>query len=480
MDSLNPIKQILDKAQANPDHLTLFSHRLKMDSQTFVDTVKRVAAKLRSAGLKPGQVVGLKLEPEMQAVFVAAVMHEAAVSFAATRTIVESYSNDIDFVISNSNEWEYTSKNFIYVEDQWLESLAAINHKIESNSFESGEELALLVFSSGTTGVPKGVEFSVSDIFHRTSSSAKNWLLPQPFFCELGLDTVSGIVNYFHSLLNGETYFVPSNAENNLKIIKEAKIVSIKTSPAKLIDLVALAKATDTPLNPVNQILVVGGLLSPKTAEGLSELTGAELFYLYGSTEAGSVTRGLYQREDPENVGSVIDGVILSLVDVNGEEVPNGVVGEIRMKTPYQSKRYWLLEQDDKSGFNDGWFSPGDAGVIDDHNQLRVTGRLDELINTAGTKLNPAVIDSKLMGYRGIDDLAAFGYKTEGSIQKRLGIAIVTSREISMENFRKFLLDEVPETNDFVILQVAEIPRNALGKPLRGELAVMYETHVAE
>ncbi len=479
MATLNPINQILDKAQANPEHRTLFSHRLKMDSKTFVDTVKRVAAKLRSEGLRPGQVVALKLEPEMQAVFVAAVMHEAAVSLAATKTIVESYPNDIDFVISNSNEWQLLSKNFIYVDDLWLESLAAVNSRIEPNSFQTEDDLALLVFSSGTTGIPKGVEFSVSDIFHRTSSSAKNWLLPQPFFCELGLDTVSGIINNFYSLLNGETYYVPSNAENNLEIIREAGIVSIKTSPAKLVDLVALAKKTNTRLDSVGQLLVVGGLLSPNTAEELSQISSAELFYLYGSTEAGSVTRGLYKKEDPENVGSVIDGVVLSIIDEHGEEVPNGVVGELRMKTPYQSKRYWLLEPDGKSGFHDGWFSPGDTGVIDEHNQLRVTGRLDELINTAGTKLNPAVIDSKLITYRGIDDLASFGYKTEGSIQKRLGIAIVTSGEISMENFRKFLLDVIPETNDFVIVQVPQIPRNALGKPLRRELAAMYESQGA-
>jgi acyl-coenzyme A synthetase/AMP-(fatty) acid ligase len=470
---------MLGNALTNPEHVTLFSHRLKMDSKTFADTVKRVAAKLRSAGLKPGQVVALKLEPEMQAVFVAAVMHEAAVSLAATKTIVENYSNVIDFVISNSSEWQSISKTFIYVDEQWLEGLAAVNNKIEPNSFESQNDLALLVFSSGTTGIPKGVEFSLSDIFHRTSSSAKNWLLPQPFFCELGLDTVSGIINYFYSLLNGQTYYVPSNAENNLELIKEAGIVSIKTSPAKLVDLLNLAIKTNTRLDAISQLLVVGGLLSPNTAEELSQISNAELYYLYGSTEAGSVTRGKYKREDPENVGSVIDGVSMSIVDDNGLEVSKGTVGELRMRTPYQSKRYWLIEPDGKTGFNDGWFSPGDAGVLDQDNQLRVTGRLDELINTAGTKLNPAVIDSKLIGYRGIDDLASFGYRSEGQIQKRLGIAIATSTEISMENFRKFLLDVVPETNDVVIVQVPHIPRNALGKPLRMELAAIYESHGA-
>jgi acyl-coenzyme A synthetase/AMP-(fatty) acid ligase len=479
METLNPITQILERAKSNPEHVTLFSHRLKMDSKTFADTVKRVAARLRSAGLRPGQVVALKLEPEMQAIFVAAVMHEAAVSLAANKTIVENYSNDIDFVISNSHEWQSISRKFIYVDDLWLESLAAVNHRIEPNNFASEHDLALLVFSSGTTGIPKGVEFSVSDILHRTSSSAKNWLLPQPFFCELGLDTVSGIIYYFYSLLNSQTYYVPSNAENNLEIIKEAGIVSIKTSPAKLVDLVNLARKTNTRLDAISQLLVVGGLLSPNTAEDLSQIGKAELHYLYGSTEAGSVTRGKYKREDPENVGTVIDGVFLSIVDDNGQEVSNGTIGELRMKTPYQSKKYWLLEPDGKAGFNDGWFSPGDAGVLDEDNQLRVTGRLDELINTAGTKLNPAVIDSKLIGYRGIDDLASFGYRSEGQIQKRLGIAIVTTSEISMENFRKFLLDVVPEANDFAIVQVPEIPRNALGKPLRMELAAMYEAHGA-
>ena len=450
-----------------------------MDASTFLDTVKRVAAKLRAQGLRPNQVVGLKLEPEMQAVFVAAVMHEAAVSLSATKSILENYSGDIDLVVTNSTEWQALAKNLIVVDDDWLASLGGVNSKIEPNDFDSDDALALLVFSSGTTGVPKGVEFTVSDVPRRAAASAKNCIPLQPFFSELGLDTVSGILAYFHHLLNGETHYLPSNAQTNLQIISEAKIRALVTSPAKLIDLSALAKEENIRLDSVQQVLVMGGLLSPKIAQDFAQVCDAQIKYIYGSTEVGAVTRGNYDPQNPECVGEPLEGAFVSVVDEHSIEVANGDSGELRMRTDYQSRTYWRLDLQGQTGFHDGWFIPGDTGLIDSNNRIWITGRVDELVNTAGAKLNPALIDSKLLGYRGIKDLAAFGYNVPDQIHKSLAIAIVTSAEISIENFREHLLDVVPETNDIVIVQVTEIPRNALGKPMRKQLAQMFETHTA-
>jgi acyl-coenzyme A synthetase/AMP-(fatty) acid ligase len=476
----NPFEIIADHSKSQPDRLALYSSRLSMSYSVFIDTVKRVAAKLRAEGLRPGQVVGLRLDAELQAVFVAAVLHEAAVSFAATRSILESYSENIDLVIAAESDWRGIAKKLIVIDEDWLAGLASINKNITAMPFESEDSLALLVFSSGTTGVPKGVEFSIADVYRRTQAASSNWMPSEPFFSELGLDTVSGIQTYYYCLLQGKTYFVPLDATNNVQVIQNAGIRSIKTSPAKLADLLQAAVNRNTHFTKLEQVQVAGGLLSPLTASKISEVSQAKLIYLYGSTEAGTVTRGIYDPSDPECVGQVVEGAEVRITDEAGREVPGGTAGELRMRTPYQARRYWKSGESGSTGFSDGWFIPGDTGVIERGLGLRITGRVDELVNAAGIKLNPAAIDSRLMGYRGVSDIASFGYTVPGEIQKSLGIAVVTRGGISMERLRDRVLEVVPEISDIVIIAVNEIPRNALGKPLRKTLAKNYESRIGE
>lgn len=474
----NPIRQILAFAETKPLATAVVGTRLNLNYKTFASTVLRFAAQLRAEGVRPGHVVGLRLRAELQAVAVAAVMHEAATSFAATRPIIDGYEREIDFVITEDSGWLASPAKAIVVNADWLASLGAINHQIEPMDFDSAQSLALLVFSSGTTGVPKGVEFSIDDIRRRTAAAEKNWMPFHPFFAELGLDTVSGIQAYLWSLINGETYFLSGTSADNLQLISDNAIQSIKTSPSKLADLVAAAVAANTRLDGLKEVQVAGGLLSPKTARALAVISTAKLQYLYGSTEAGTVTKGAYQVADPECVGQVVSEAEVKITDDDGKTLPNGTGGCLNLRTPYQAKGYWQTRENTKTGFQFGWFMPGDTAILSETGQLTVTGRIDELINAAGIKLNPAVIDAKLLGYRGIQDLASFGYLEPGAVHKQLGVAIVTNEPISIEQFQHRLKEAVPETNQIVIMNVAEIPRNALGKPLRRQLAQAYESEL--
>ena len=474
--SQNPIKEIFSFAESRPEQPAIVGARLNLNYKTFASTVKRFAAKLRSEGLRPGHVVGLRLRPELQAVAVAAVMHEGAISFAATSNIVESYSDSIDFVITDNTNWLSTKREVISVTADWIASLGSINIQVEILDFASPDSLALLVFSSGTTGVPKGVEFTIDSIRRRTDAAAKNWMPFHPFFAELGLDTVSGIQTYFWSLLHGETYYLPGSSKDNLRVIQDNGIRSIKTSPSKLIDLVAAATLAGERLGGLNEVQVAGGLLSPPTAIGLAAVSSAELNYLYGSTEAGTVTKGRYNAADPEAVGKVVAEAEVRITDESGQTLGAGQNGFLNLRTPYQATKYWLADESLNTGFQGGWFVPGDTAVVDAAGNLRVTGRIDELINAAGLKLNPSVIDSKLHGYRGVQDLATFGYEEPGSLHKQLGLAVVIESSISFKRLQARVKEVVPEISQVAILRVDEIPRNALGKPLRGQLAKLFQS----
>ena len=471
---VNPVRDIFSWAETAPQALAFKSTRLEMTYSVFAETVRRVAAKLRQSGLKPGDVVGLRLAPELQAVFIAAVMHEGAVSFAAKKSNVEAYRNHIQHLLTDDMQFAPSQPSRQLISPEWLASTASLNAAIVPNDFASEEDLALLVFSSGTTGTPKGVAFSIASLRKRIDSAHSNWMPQKPFLSELALDTVSGIQTYFYNLFHGETYLISTDAKSTIALVESTGVRSIKTSPAKLLNLAAEAQELGTRLEGLLTIQVAGGLISRHLGSQAATAFGAKLRYLYGSTEVGTVTSGEFEPDRNNMVGKILSEAKVEIVDGDHRPLPAGTTGSIRIKTPYQATDYWQNPQKSATGFIDGWFYPGDTGTIDAKGQLLVNGRIDELVNVGGAKLNPAWVDSMLSGYRGLQDAAAFTATDAITGQAKLGLAIVTKGEINIDLFKTILRELLGGSAPEVIVRVDEVPKNELGKPLRLELAKLY------
>ena len=473
---VNPIRDMFSWVDASPQALAVKSIRLEMTYSDFADTVRRVATKLRQVGLKPGQVVGLRLQPELQAVFVAAVMHEGAVSFAAKANNVQAYLHSIDLLITDDPRFEAGHPNRQVISPDWLGSTAHLNARVEPNDFASSESLALLVFSSGTTGTPKGVAFSIADVLARIESAHANWMPAKPFLAELGLDTVSGIQTYFYNLIHGETYLISTSASETIELVESQSVRSIKTSPAKLLDLVRAAAAQNNSLEGLRTIQVAGGLISEYLGRETANTLSAEVRYLYGSTEVGTVTSGPFRIEQPNQVGEVLSDAQVQIIDQSGEIAQVGARGTIRIKTPYQANGYWNNVEKTATGFIDGWFYPGDTGSLTPTGSLKVEGRIDELLNVGGSKLNPAWVDSVVDGLRGLQDHAAFAAQDAISGEPKLALAIVAASTISIQSLSDKLRELLGGSAPEIIVRLDKIPRNELGKPLRAEISKIYAT----
>lgn len=476
---VNPIRDMFSWVDDSPQALAIKSVRLEMTYGDFAESVRRVAAKLRQVGLKPGQVVGLRLQPELQAVFIAAVLHEGAVSFAAKASNVQAYLPSIDLLITDNPMFEGGHPNRQIISQDWLGSTAHLNARIEPNDFASSESLALLVFSSGTTGTPKGVAFSIADILARIESAHANWMPAKPFMAELGLDTVSGIQSYFYNLIHGETYLISTSASETVALVQSQGVRCIKTSPAKLLDLVREAAAQNDRLEGLQTIQVAGGLVSEYLGREAAKALSGEVRYLYGSTEVGTVTNGPFHVEQTNQVGQVLRDAHVQIIDQSGQIAEVGDRGTIRIKTPYQARGYWHNVEKTAAGFIDGWFYPGDTGSLTPTGSLKVEGRIDELLNVGGAKVNPAWVDSVVDGLRGLQDHAAFAAQDAVSGEPKLALAIVSNSTISIQSLgdklRELLGGSAPE----IIVRLDEIPRNELGKPRRSELTKIYSTQNA-
>jgi acyl-coenzyme A synthetase/AMP-(fatty) acid ligase len=325
------------------------------------------------------------------------------------------------------------------------------------------------VFSSGTTGTPKGVPFTLGDLKVRAAAARANWMPHLPFLSELGLDTVSGMQTYFWSLFAGKTYLLPGNAADDVAHIERAQVQSIKTSPAKLKDLVAAVRATDADVSSVKTVEVAGSLLSPQLASAFAQVFDAELVYLYGSTEAGTITRAVYDPTDSQRVGRVVPTARVEIVGENDVPIPTGETGAVRLQSDYQATRYWPPTTS-PTAFRDGWFYPGDSGFLDTDGTLVITGRTDELINASGLKINPAWVESHIGVYRGVSDFACFALPSDDGTSE-LALAFVAKDDINVDRFIAFLRDQLGDNSPRHVFRTKDIPRNSLGKVARMELA---------
>jgi acyl-coenzyme A synthetase/AMP-(fatty) acid ligase len=472
----NPIVRVIERAAESPDSIAIQSATREFTNSVFVDTVVRVAAKLRADGVRPGSVVGLRMDPFVQTVFLAAVMHEGAVSFVARGNIVDEYASSIDVVYSDDAAFASRGNGGIHVTPQWLEEAARVNARIEPNEYPDEDSLAHLVFSSGTTGTPKGVPFTLRDLKVRTDAARDNWMPHLPFLSELGLDTVSGMQTYFWSLFAGEPYLLPGSAADDLAQIERNHVQSIKTSPAKLKDLIAAARTTQSDVFSLKIVEVAGSLLSAHVAEEFAQTFAAELVYLYGSTEAGTITRAVYDPTDSQRVGRVVPTARVEIVGENDQSIPLGETGRVRLQSDYQAIRYWPFGVSTGTGFRDGWFYPGDSGRIDDDGSLVITGRTDELINASGLKINPAWVESHLGDYRGVSDFACFGYANPDDGTSELALAFVAKSDINVRRFMEFVRERLGDNAPRRVFRIDQIPRNALGKVARLELALRVST----
>jgi acyl-coenzyme A synthetase/AMP-(fatty) acid ligase len=472
---MNPIRDVLVRASHDGDTFAVRGASREMSSAVFADTVVRIAAKLRLDGVRPGSVVGLSLDPFLSTVFLAALMHEGAVSFVARSGILDAHAESIDFVASD-NPAVIARHTVIHVTPEWLESTARVSTQIQPHDFSSEDDLVHLVFSSGTTGTPKGVPFTLRDLRRRTSAARENWMPHLPFLSELGLDTVSGMQTYFWSLFSGETYLLPGSAADDIALIERDRVASIKTSPAKLKDLVARATVTGADVSSVKTVEVAGSLLSAQLAATFADVFDAELVYLYGSTEAGTITRALFDPNDAQRVGEVVPTARVEIVGEDDVPLGRGETGRVRLQSDYQATRYWPFGVSTGTGFRDGWFYPGDSGRIDDDGSLVITGRTDELINASGLKINPAWVESHLGDYRGVSDFACFGYANPDDGTSELALAFVAKSDINVRRFMEFVRERLGDNAPRRVFRIDQIPRNALGKVARLELAQRVST----
>lgn len=456
---MNPIVSVLEHARQNPAKLAIASADFTMTYGDLGDSVVRFASRLRQLGVRRGSIVAISAHPAIESVLTLALLHEGAVSTSGTPAVLRAYSASIDFLLADAPVANAGSARLISIDSDFLSSLGGVATDIAPAALDA-DDLCRIVFSSGTTGTPKGVEFSVGTLVARTDAARRNWMPADPFMCLLGLDTVSGIQTFYWSQFHGETYFVASGGERNRLVIEKYGVQSIKTSPARLADLIDAAVVT--PGITLAAVQVAGSLLTPALGQRCAEVLGCAPTYLYGSTEVGTVTSGTFDPSRPHVVGRVSPDVDFELVDAAGQPVADGTEGAVRYRSAVMTSRYWLADDDPASAFRDGWFYPGDLGSISSSGELHLSGRANDVVNASGAKFNLAELDIWLSEMRIFTDAASFSFTDDTGVH--VGIAFVAKAHVGPEIVIEQLRTRMPNLVVKSLVKLDEIPRNQLGK----------------
>jgi acyl-coenzyme A synthetase/AMP-(fatty) acid ligase len=329
--------------------------------------------------------------------------------------------------------------------------------------------------SSGTTrGLPKFValthEMNLRRIATRAISAPAIAGPRQACFVEPA--SVFGIGRIYRTLWSGYTVVEPSLEGQNLA----AWLVSSRVNHLALAPIVLQRVLEQLPVDGVacnvETIEVGGGFLPQSTCELARQRLPAQLIATYGSTETGSVAAGPVESLQGRAyaVGHVFPGVTVEIVDDDDRPVPRGQEGTLRMRAGGAATSYVRDDEASAAVFRGGWVYPNDRAILDEDGVLRLTGRTDDVIVRGGAKVNASSIEDALRALADLREVAVFG-APDGQGHVAICAAIVPNGPLDAQEFHAHCHDRLGARAPGFIMVLSELPRNAMGKVLRNELA---------
>ncbi|WP_249123854.1 class I adenylate-forming enzyme family protein [Saccharopolyspora erythraea] len=343
-------------------------------------------------------------------------------------------------------------------------------------------DVALLAYTSGTTGAPKGVPLTHANLLSsiRAAMHAWRWSAGDVLVHSLPLSHQHGLGGVHATLLAGSSAVVLPRfdaAELGDAIQRHGATVLFAV-PAVYERLVAEVPGA---LGAPSLRLAVSGSapLSPDLAGRIAAVMGEPPLERYGSTESGlDVSNPLDGPRVPGTVGLPLPGVELRIGTDSGDPVEDGTEGEILLRGPQVFSGYWKLPDATAEAFHSGgWFRTGDLGRIDaGTGYLRITGRKKELVITGGLNVYPREVELALEKHPAVSSAAVAGLPSRRWGEQVTAWVVAESRVSAEEvvaHARKLL---APYKCPKQVFFVDALPRNSMGKLRRSELREPLDT----
>ncbi|MCC6519707.1 MAG: AMP-binding protein [Tabrizicola sp.] len=337
------------------------------------------------------------------------------------------------------------------------------------------DDLAAILYTSGTTGRSKGVILTRENLSSNAEALVGLWRFTEgdvllhalPVFHTHGLFVATNCVLYSGASMIFHRAFQPA------AVLEALPGVTVMMGvPTFYTRLLADPGLTGAVCGQVRLFISGSAPLSPATHAEWRERTGHAILERYGMTETNMITSNPYQGERRAGtVGMPLPGVAVRITGPEGP-LPQGEAGAIEVRGPNVFQGYWRLPEKTAEEFRDGWFVTGDMGAFDAEGYLSILGRAKDLVITGGLNVYPAEVEAALDDLPGVAASAVigvphpdFGEAVVACLVAAPGAGLEEAavREALRERLAAF---KIPKR----VLVLEELPRNAMGKVQKAEL----------
>jgi long-chain acyl-CoA synthetase len=490
---------VAEAAAKNPDGEALVCGDRRMTWREVARASARVAAGLRKMGLQGGDRVALLLGNRIE--FVLAMLGAAHLGVVTVLLGTRQQKPEIGYVLTDCgaklliHEVKLADRlpdardvpdlmHRICVDDDERVSqfsLVADNAPSQEPAEVSEQDTAMILYTSGTTGRPKGAMLAHCNVVHSSMifASCLRLTAADRSIAAVPLAHVTGVVANIMTMVRcaGALIIMAEfKAAEYLKVAARERVTYTVMVPA-MYNLCLLQPDFDSCDLSNWRIGGFGGAPMPvATIEKLNaEIPGLQLMNCYGSTETTSpstIMPGELTASHIDSVGLPCPGTRIVVMDADGRELPRGEIGEIWIHSGSVIKGYWNNPTATAENFTGGFWHSGDLGSIDEENFVRVFDRQKDMINRGGLKIYSAEVESVLAGHPDVVESAIIA-KPCPVLGERVHAVIVTRHgDVRAEALRAWCAErlsdyKVPET---IALTAEPLPRNANGKVMKKQL----------
>ena len=491
------LAQILVNSYGNAPAVIAESPAVTLTYQQLGDQIEQLAARMRGAGLQPGDIVALVLPNGPAFVIVVLALVRAGLvaapldpsyptlelrafldDFQPRAVIADGTSSAsvLGAVATGVPVWNVTTDMAGVV------SISQLGEAVQGvPDTPAADDPALLLHTSGTTGLPKSVPLSHSNVLLSALHTARHYELTDAdrSLVVLPMHHGHGLIGAtLSTLVSGGAVVVPPrfSASRFWTQFRTHEVTWFTAVPTIHEILLSRADRDGAPEHGPRFIRSCSEELAPTVQQNVEQRFGAPVIDAYGMTEtAHQVASNPLppRRRKPASVGFAT-GADIAVIDAAGVQLGPNQAGEVAVRGPTVARSYRNNAAATAAAFIDAWFRTGDVGVLDEDGYLALTGRIKDIINRGGEKISPAEIDDALLADPDVVDAASFGVP-DAKYGEEVWAAVVLRGDAdaaAVQDFSRSRLAafKVPK----VIRIVPTIPKNSLGKVDRHALAQKF------
>jgi long-chain acyl-CoA synthetase len=482
-----------DAVAAGPDRPALKLDDLLLDYAALDAGVARAAGLLRAHGVGPGDRVGLQLPnvPYFPVLYYGALrlgavvvplnplLKDREVEHALADSGARVHAGWFQFAEAGRGGAEAAGAEYIDVKPGEFEPLLGGAEAVDAVADRADDDPAVIVYTSGTTGTPKGAVLMHSNLAAAArvgqdlvdAGPDDVTLAALPLFHVFGMNSIMNVTVRAGALLTLVPRFEPGKV---LEVIERDKVTTFGGVPTMYTALLHHPERASHDASSLNLCVSGGSALPVEVLRGFDEAFGATVLEGYGLTETtGMASFNLPDRErKPGTIGLPVGGTEMKVVGDDGEDLPAGEPGEIVMRGPFVMKGYWNNAAATDEAMRGGWFHTGDVAVVDEDGYFSIVDRKKDLIIRGGYNVYPRELEELLYEHPAVLEAAVVGVPHE-SLGEEVGAVVVLKEgeRAGEDDIREYMKQRVAAYKYPRVVWFAEVlPKGPTGKILKREI----------